>query len=276
MPPKHRDRLSTLIRLFRVQARIGRDTVADGSRADWTPNLFVLHRGRIALPASDSADGGAMDAPALVFFPRGLAGVRPHISAGAEWVAARVDLGGAANPIALALPQCVNIPLTTTSPLRAIADLLLDEALAPRCGGGAVIDRLAEILIIRLLRHVIEGGEAKIGLLAGLGHPRLSSALIAMHDHPERDWRLDSMAAEAAMSRTRFAITFRDVVGVPPGEYLSGWRLTLTRAEIAQGKPLKAIARRVGFSGPAALSRAFSRRYGVSPRQAQATRTRDV
>ena len=39
---------------------------------------------------------------------------------------------------------------------------------------------------------------------------------------------------------------------------------------------VKAIARSVGFSGPAALSRAFSRRYGVSPRQAQATRVRDV
>ncbi len=277
MPQKPLDRLSTLIRRFRVEARVAREGFAGDPGADVAPNLFVVRQGRISWPESGAADGGTMDAPALVFFPRGPAGARLQVSAGAEFVAARVDLGGAINPVALALPERVTIPLTISDPLRAIADLLLGEVLSPRCGGGAVIDRLAEVLVIRLLRHVIESGEAKVGLLAGLAHPRLSAALVAIHDHPERDWQLDNMAAEAAMSRTHFATTFRDVVGVPPGEYLSGWRLTLTRADIARGKPLKAIARSVGFSGPAALSRAFSRRYGISPRQAQtAAHARDA
>jgi AraC-like DNA-binding protein len=37
--------------------------------------------------------------------------------------------------------------------------------------------------------------------------------------------------------------------------------------EIAQGAALKSVVGKVGFSSSAALSRAFKRRYGVSPRQ---------
>jgi AraC-like DNA-binding protein len=72
------------------------------------------------------------------------------------------------------------------------------------------------------------------------------------------------------MSRTHFANSFRKVVGMTPGEYLSSWRLTLARSEIANGAPLKVVASKIGFSSSAALSRAFSRRYGFSPREGYA------
>jgi AraC-like DNA-binding protein len=45
-------------------------------------------------------------------------------------------------------------------------------------------------------------------------------------------------------------------------------RLILARVEIANGTSLKAVVDKVGFSSSAALSRAFKRKYGVSPRQA--------
>jgi transcriptional regulator GlxA family with amidase domain len=188
-------------------------------------------------------------------------------SAGAEFICASVEMGGDSNPIARALPNPVVISLAESQSLNAVTDLLLEEALSPRCGGRAVVDRLCEVVVIKLLRHAIEAGQAEPGLLAGLSHPNLCLAIVAMHDEPGRTWSLEDLADLAGMSRTHFANSFRETVGVTPGQYLSGWRLTLARMEIAKGVPLKVVASRIGFSSSAALSRAFSRRFGFTPRE---------
>lgn len=264
------DRLSALIQRFRISAKVlsSGGPRSAGSGEQFGENLMILRRGQVALRRDGSAEE-RLNGPALVYWPGGFAG-KVRIETGpedTEFIFAYVETGGEGSPIALALPEIVIVPLARSSPLQAIADLLLEEALDRRCGGGAVIDRLCEVLVIRLLRHLIEDGDAQAGLLAGLGHPNLSLAIVAIHEKPERAWRLEDLAEIAAMSRTRFATTFREVVGVTPGEYLSSWRLTLARMEISRKTPLKIVAGNVGFSGPAALSRAFTRRYGLTPRQ---------
>jgi AraC-like DNA-binding protein len=50
-----------------------------------------------------------------------------------------------------------------------------------------------------------------------------------MHDQPKRDWSLPDLAAEAGMSRTSFANTFRDIVGITPVQYLQNWRVGLVQ-----------------------------------------------
>lgn len=271
MSKKKPDRLSALIQQFRIEARVHSTcsaNIPNGQGLQAAPNLFVIGQGRLSF-SDDRIPAWDGEAPLLVFFPLGAPPSLRLIkgSADAEYVCASVDAGGDANPIALALPDVVTVSLKESKSLRAVTDILLDEALAPRCGGGAVINRLCEIVVIRLLRHLIEAGKTKVGLVAGLAHPNLSHAIVAIHNNPDRNWRLEDLADVAAMSRTHFANTFQNVVGVTPGEYLSGWRLTLARMEIAKGVSLKVVARKVGFSGSAALSRAYTRRYGVSPRQ---------
>jgi len=271
MPTTRPDRLSALIQRFRIDATVHRaDDYADRRATDESPapNLFIARRGGLVF--SDTRFGQLSGAdPKLAFFPRGAPpDLRVRVDAAdAEFVCATVDMGGDANPIALALPPLVTVPLGEVTSLGAVADLLLEEALSPRCGGRAVIDRLCEVVVIRLLRHAIEAGQARPGLLAGLAHPNLCLAIVAVHDNPEKNLRLEDLADIAGMSRTHFANSFRDVVGATPGEYLSGWRLTLARTEITKGTPLKVVAGKVGFSSSAALSRAFSRRYGYSPRE---------
>ncbi|HKJ63324.1 MAG TPA: AraC family transcriptional regulator [Hyphomicrobiales bacterium] len=270
MLTKRPDRLSALIQRFRVEAKMQtmavRD-VPDDSGPRRAPNLFVVGRDRLQI-LRDGLPSFDCEGPMVVFFPRGAPPdleIRSDDPA-SDYVCASVDTGGDANPIALALPDAVAVTLNEAHSLQAVTDLLLDEALSPRCGGSAVIDRLCEILVIRLLRHLIEGDEAKVGLIAGLAHPNLSLAIVAIHDRPNKTWRLEDLAGLAAMSRTHFANTFRDVVGVTPGEYLSNWRLTLARMEIAKGTSVKVAAKKVGFASAASLSRAFSRRFGRSPR----------
>lgn len=276
MTTKRPDRLSTLIQRFRIEATVHAANTAAHDAAP--PNLFVVrHGGGFAMP--DELQGVLPNADGkLVFFP---CGAPPDFetrmaSSGAAFLAASVDMGGEANPIARALPNPVVISLSEAESLKAVTDMLLEEALAPRCGGRAVVDRLCEVVVIRLLRHAIEAGQAAPGLLAGLAHPNLSLAIVAMHDEPGKNWRLEDLAEVAGMSRTQFANMFREVTGVTPGDYLSGWRLTLARTELASGTPLKIVAGRIGFSSSAALSRAFSRRFGFTPREGQARARRQA
>jgi len=247
------DRLSALLERFRIRAQVHPvgSNVGTGTGEAAAANLII----------TDGTDGS----PTLLFHPLG---ARAEAVTG-NAVSASVDTGGA-SPIALALPQRIEVRLADAPALAAVADILIEEARAPRCGRRAVVDRLCEVVVIRLLRHLIETGEAEAGLLAGLAHPNLAPALVAIHENPNKALGLEELAGRAAMSRTHFANTFRDVVGTTPGQYLTDWRLTLARIEITAGTPVKTVAKRVGFSGPAALSRAFTRRFGVSPRQMRA------
>jgi transcriptional regulator GlxA family with amidase domain len=138
---------------------------------------------------------------------------------------------------------------------------------AARCGKLAVVNRLFEVLIIQILRQLMESRLVESGMLAGLSHPRLRGAIIAMHEAPAQDWALEDLAELAGMSRSGFATTFRDVVGLTPGQYLQGWRIGLAQRALRAGHPLKRVAVEVGYGSEAALSRAFKVQTGKSPGQ---------
>ena len=103
--------------------------------------------------------------------------------------------------------------------------------------------------------------------MAGLADPRLAKALNAVHAEPARPWTLQSLAAVAGMSRARFAAHFARTVGVPPGDYLAGWRLALARKSLRRGQALKQVAHEVGYASASALARAFTQRFGRTPTQ---------
>ncbi|NLY64078.1 MAG: helix-turn-helix transcriptional regulator, partial [Alcaligenaceae bacterium] len=91
--------------------------------------------------------------------------------------------------------------------------------------------------------------------------------LVALHQSPGEPWSLASMAQTAAMSRSAFAAAFRQVTGMTPAAYLADWRLTLASTMIRENRPLKLVAMELGFASASSLSRAFSLRFGLSPRQ---------
>ncbi|KAG1249813.1 hypothetical protein G6F65_018980 [Rhizopus arrhizus] len=130
-----------------------------------------------------------------------------------------------------------------------------------------MVNRLFEVVMIQVLRQLMEGGEMRGGLFAGLGHPRLRLALVAMHAAPAQAWTLEDLADVAGMSRSVFAASFREAMGTTPGHYLQGWRVGLAQQALRQGRPLKRIADDVGYGSEAALSRAFKAHTGQSPRE---------
>lgn len=68
------------------------------------------------------------------------------------------------------------------------------------------------------------------------------------------------------MSRSHFAAVFHEVVGATPAEYLARFRIWIAQDMLRRDQPLKLVADKVGYSSPAALSRAFSTICGQSPR----------
>jgi AraC-like DNA-binding protein len=210
-----------------------------------------------------------IEVPSLLLYPR----PRPHrfvtdADRWAEFLCAHMAFdGGASHPIAAALPDWICLPLASVPSCEPVLALLFAEAGAANCGRQLMLNRLFEVLMIWVLRELMAQGRVDSGMLAGLAHPRLRDALVALHEAPQRDWPLEALAEAAGMSRTVFANTFREVVGCTPGAYLQRWRLGLVQKGLRDGRPLKLLAAEVGYGGEAALSRAFRAHTGQSPRE---------
>jgi AraC-like DNA-binding protein len=151
--------------------------------------------------------------------------------------------------------------------LTTLVRLVREEADAERPGCDLILSRLVEVLIVEALRSV-EGDDAPPGLLRGLGDPRLATAIRQIHGQPAHPWTIAELANEAALSRSAFFDRFARTVGVPPMEYLQGWRMSLAKDLLRrrEGK-LEEIATRVGYGSASAFSTAFARHVGQPPKR---------
>lgn len=178
---------------------------------------------------------------------------------------AHVDWGSAANPLYLALPDTFELSVKGDRETMSLVVLLQAEADARRCGMVSVLNRIGEILVVRVMRLLIERGETQTGLFGGLSDPRLSRAIVAIHENPGRIWKNEDLAYEAGLSLSRFAELFHQTVGEAPMTYLRRWRLVLARQEFARGARIQDVSRRYGYGSGEALTRAFTKQYGESP-----------
>lgn len=265
------DRLEALLRRLAPSARMFNAGTLCGINAveplaGWG-QLHLVRAGVVEVRHAGAPDL-RIEEPSLLFYPRPMAHrFVTDPDSGADLVCAHVRLDdGAANPVADALPAVTCVPLARMEAARGVLELLFEEAFEQRCGRQAVMDRLFEVVLVHLLRHLMEAGQSGPGLLAGLAHPRLRRALTAMHERPAHDWTLEALAAEAGLSRSVFANAFRDTVGATPASYLAHWRVTLAQNALRRGQPLKLIVDEVGYGSEAALSRAFKAHNGLSPR----------
>jgi AraC-like DNA-binding protein len=205
--------------------------------------------------------------PTLLFLPRpGKHRLVADERTGADVVCGTVRFGGGGhNPITDSLPDVVLVTLAEMPGVEILLGLMFEEAFSEQCGRQAALDRLCEVLMIRLLRHCIDQGLTQGGTLAGLADSRLAKALIIIHEDPAREWKLSDMAALAGMSRARFAVRFREITGETPVDYLASWRIMAAQRLLRRGLQLKHVACDVGYGSASALTRAFVRKLGCSP-----------
>ncbi len=159
------------------------------------------------------------------------------------------------------------------STLQWLLDQLVRERTADLPGAGVATSQLAQLMFVQILRaHLSESESFSASWLKTLRDVRLAPALRLMHREPARDWQLEELAKAAGMSRTTFAVRFKDAAGVPPLAYLTHWRMRLAeRALRKEDATIAELATTLGYASESAFSNAFKRIVGVAPKRFRET-----
>lgn len=141
-------------------------------------------------------------------------------------------------------------------------------------GQDVVLDRLLDLILITAVRTWLARPDAHPPRwYTAQDDPVVGAALACIHARPDQGWTVASLAGEARCSRATLARLFTELVGVPPMTYLTEWRLSCAADMLVRSDAtLEAIARAVGYASPFALSAAFKRVRGVSPRTLRRSR----
>ena len=152
--------------------------------------------------------------------------------------------------------------------LRGAIDRIMQELRAPQPGGFLVAQHLAHLMLLQALRIVLaKGPDGGIGWIYALGDRQLGAAMNALHGDPGRKWTIQSLADVAAMSRSTFALRFKERVGESPIDYLTRWRMLLAADRLLTSRDaIAVIAPALGYDSDSAFSTAFKRVMGCAPR----------
>jgi AraC-like DNA-binding protein len=183
----------------------------------------------------------------------------------------------AAQQLITLLPNVITVDTWATPQVEWIQStlrMIATEAKEMNPGGETVITRLADILVIHAIRFwITHSNSAQTGWLGALRDPQIGSVVSKIHRRPAHRWTLESLAAEASMSRSAFAARFTELVGESAMHYVTRWRMNAARSRLAEsGVTVAELANSFGYESEAAFSRAFKRHLGVSPGAAKQAR----
>ena len=244
---------------------------------------IILDTGDCVLLAGDrsfsAASGPGQDAlpqpavlpgpwPPVVYYQTTAHGTEPDRTV---LVSARITLDRYAAGLLLDdLPPAVRIAAGPTTPnLAPVLDMLSTEAAHPDHPGASTVRRqLTQVLAVHVLRAVLADASAGLrpGWLSALADPQIGAALTAIHDQPQARWTVAGLAHIAAMSRSAFAARFRDLVGAPPLEYLTSWRMRrAAHALRTTGTAVAQIGAAAGYPVETTFNSTFKRVIGTAP-----------
>jgi len=171
------------------------------------------------------------------------------------------------NPLLAALPRRLHMRGMSDAWLGSFTRQLTEESRLGRPGADGVLTRLAELMFIEVLRRYLEDlPPGQTGWLAGIRDEVVGRVLTLLHGRPSHPWTLAELAREAASSRSNLARRFAELVGQPPMQYLTQWRMQVAANLLAQsGAKVAAIGAEVGYDSEAAFSRAFKKATRLAP-----------
>ncbi len=171
------------------------------------------------------------------------------------------------NPLLAALPRRLHVRGMSGAWFGTFTRQLTEESRRGRPGADTVLTRLAELMFIEVLRRYLEDlPQGQTGWLAGIRDGVVGRVLTLLHGRPGHPWTLEELAREAASSRSNVARRFAEIVGQPPMQYLTHWRMQVAANLLAQsGAKVAAIGAEVGYDSEAAFSRAFKKATGLAP-----------
>ena len=176
------------------------------------------------------------------------------------------------------LPQVLHIRADDprSAFLRWTVERFYDEFQGSNVGRSLMMNHLAPIMLLQILRVYLRGEQGTGNWLMALANPKLAKAIEAIHTSYQKKWTLEELAAIAGMSRSRFALRFKAEVGLAPMDYLTQWRMQIACDLLKdQDMGIAAVAQAVGYDSGSAFSVAFTKvvklRPGAFQKSAQST-----
>ena len=173
------------------------------------------------------------------------------------------------HPLIKELPEFIYITNTERrqlSWLETATNVIMQEADSGNPGSDVVVERLAEVLFVQVLRAYMSQKTALKGYFAALQDPQINSALTLMHAKHHLSWTLEDIAKDVGMSRSSFASRFKQIIGISPMGYITNWRMEKARDLLKRTKlPLYAICEQVGYTSESSFSKAFKRQFNQNP-----------
>jgi AraC-like DNA-binding protein len=178
--------------------------------------------------------------------------------------------GSHAGMLLESLPPIVHIRKESDkAAMRWSLERMREELRDPQPGGALIAQQLAYMMLIQALRlHLADGTRSGVGWLFALADKQMRETIACMHDNPGHRWTLQELAERVGMSRSIFALKFKETVGETPMDYLTRWRMLLAGDKLkTAGDSLSHIAQSLGYESESAFGKAFKRVMGCSPKQ---------
>ncbi|MFL9926421.1 AraC family transcriptional regulator [Herbaspirillum lusitanum] len=153
--------------------------------------------------------------------------------------------------------------------MRWSLERMKEELADPQPGSALIAQQLAYMMLVQALRlHLADQDKDGVGWLFALADKRMGAAIRCMHDDPAHRWTLQKLAVQVGMSRSIFALRFKQMVGETPMEYLTRWRMLLAGDRLRNsGESTSAIALALGYESESAFGKAFKRVMACTPRE---------
>ncbi|GBF51718.1 AraC-like transcriptional regulator [Leptospira ryugenii] len=186
------------------------------------------------------------------------------------FVSARYEIPiGPVHPFFTELPDYILIPARDIESHHtlSLALTMLSAELEKDLCTDLIVQRLTDIILYNMIRFWMETQIVKEpGWLMALRDPVVIKALEELHKYPSKDWTIATLANCLGISRANLASRFKDVLSIPPMEYLA--KLRMERAKVLfkeNQRTLEEIALEVGYASAFSFSKAYKRIYGQSP-----------
>lgn len=173
------------------------------------------------------------------------------------------------NPLLNTLPDMIVIKgedAANTALMDTLIRFIIFETESSHPGGDVVIDKLAEVLFIHVIRTYMQIKKTSAGYIAALIDKQIGKVLVQLHANPGHPWSVEGLAQQAGMSRAAFAERFHRLVNMTPMQYVACWRMQRAHEKLTtSNESVAQIAAQLGYQAEASFRKVFKKHFGFGP-----------
>ena len=151
--------------------------------------------------------------------------------------------------------------------IEQLVQLFWAEMKRDRFGERLYLESLAQVLVIHLLRHYCTFEPVFRKYNNGLAPYKLRQTIDYIHAGLDRDLSLEVMAKQVGMSRSYFAVRFKQAMGIAPHQYVTQQRIDKAKQLLKERSlTITEIALECGFASQSHLNKVFRKYVRTTPK----------